>query len=101
MPQNAPLSEEWQEELGEDFKRIHKDYLHTIGNLTLTGYNPELSNRPFQEKRNMLDGGFRYSPLNLNQSLAKTEKWDEDAICDRAKALAQNACQVWIWADSA
>lgn len=101
MPQNDPLSEEWQEELGEDFKRIHKDYLHTIGNLTLTGYNPELSNRPFQEKRNMLDGGFRYSPLNLNQSIAKTEKWDEDAICDRAKALAQNACQVWIWADSA
>lgn len=101
MPQHDPLSEEWQQELGENFQRIHKDYLHTIGNLTLTGYNPELSNRPFHEKRNMVDGGFRYSPLNLNQSLAEAEKWDENAIRNRAKSLAQTACRVWIWADSA
>ena len=101
MPQNDPLSEEWQQELGVHFQRIHKDYLHTLGNLTLTGYNPELSNRPFHEKRNMVDGGFRYSPLNLNQSLAETEKWDEYAIRDRAKSLAQTACKVWLWADNA
>ena len=101
MPQNDPLSEEWQQELGKDFQRIHKECIHTLGNLTLTGYNPELSNRPFSEKRNMVDGGFRYSPLNLNQSLAKVEKWNENAIRNRAKDLAQTACQVWLWADNA
>ena len=96
-----PISEEWQQELGKDFQRIHKECIHTLGNLTLTGYNPELSNRPFSEKRNMVDGGFRYSPLNLNQSLAKVEKWNENAIRNRAKDLAQTACQVWLWADNA
>ena len=101
MPQNEPLSEEWQKELGRDFQRIHQSYLHTLGNMTLTGYNPELSNRPFSEKRDMVDGGFRYSPLKLNQSLAQVEKWDEDAISDRAKTLAQTACKIWLWADSA
>ena len=90
-----------RKELGRDFQRIHQSYLHTLGNMTLTGYNPELSNRPFSEKRDMVDGGFRYSPLKLNQSLAQVEKWDEDAISDRAKTLAQTACKIWLWADSA
>ena len=48
----------------------------------------------------MVDGGFRYSPLNLNRSLAEVEKWNEEAICDRAKALALTACKIWIWADN-
>ncbi len=99
MPQNQPLSEEWKRELGEEYERIQGEYLHTIGNLTLTGYNSELSNRPFQEKKNTVDGGFLYSPLNLNQSLAEVEKWDEDAIHKRANALAQTACRVWTSAD--
>ena len=43
MPQH--LSKEWQKELGENYLEIHEMYLHTIGNLTLTGYNPEMSNK--------------------------------------------------------
>ncbi|GAA7610572.1 DUF262 and DUF1524 domain-containing protein [Helicobacter pylori] len=63
MPQK--LTEEWERDLGENFQAIHDKYLHTIGNLTLTGYNSEYSNRSFQEKRDM-EKGFKDSPLRLN-----------------------------------
>ncbi len=54
MPQT--LTEEWERDLGENFKEIHNKYLHTIGNLTKTGYNQEYSNKSFQEKRDMEKG---------------------------------------------
>ena len=66
MPQT--LSEEWKEELGANWSETHEKYLHTIGNLTLTGYNSELSNHSFKEKQDF-PGGFRDSPLYLNKSL--------------------------------
>src|SRR5438445_3384571 len=53
LPQNENLSSEWQAELGPEWERIQQTYLHTLGNLTLTGYNPELSDRPSVEKRDM------------------------------------------------
>ncbi|GAA9575687.1 hypothetical protein HpHA54_07530 [Helicobacter pylori] len=49
MPQT--LKEEWERDLGENFQEIHDKYLNTIGNLTLTGYNPTYSNKSFQEKK--------------------------------------------------
>ncbi len=52
MPQT--LEEEWERDLGENFQAIHEKYLNTIGNLTLTGYNQEYSNKSFQEKRDMI-----------------------------------------------
>ncbi|MCK4458405.1 MAG: DUF262 domain-containing protein, partial [Methanosarcinales archaeon] len=70
MPQNENLSTVWQQELGENWKEIHTKYLHTLGNLTLTGYNPEMSDRPFIEKRDM-NGGFADSAIHLNKELAK------------------------------
>lgn len=94
MPQNEVLSDAWQKELGDDWKRIHDQYLHTLGNLTLTGYNSEYSDRPFSEKRDM-DGGFRQSPLKLNQGLAACARWDEEAIKDRAAKLAEIAIGIW------
>ena len=90
------LTEEWQRELGENFQETHETYLHTLGNLTLTGYNPELSNRSFHEKQDM-EGGFRDSPLRLNRSLAQAEKWDEEAIRERAAELAEKALQIWVY----
>ena len=51
MPHNESLSAAWQAELGSAWKRVHDAKLHTLGNLTLTGYNSEYSDRPFQEKR--------------------------------------------------
>ena len=95
MPQNPDLSEEWQEELGKNWREIHGKYLHTIGNLTLTGYNSELSDRSFREKQN-IPGGFRNSPLTLNHSIAQVKRWDETAIVNRAKMLSEKALNIWI-----
>ena len=94
MPQNKNLSEEWKSELGEKYMEIHEKYLHTIGNLTLTGYNPELNDRPFLEKRNM-KGGFADSPIRLNFNLSKLERWNESEIQNRAQELAQKALDIW------
>ena len=94
MPQT--LSKKWEEDLGNDHEEVHEKYLHTIGNLTLTKHNPELSNRPFKEKRDHKPGGFRYSPLCLNKSLAQAEQWDEAAIVKRANELFQTALKIWI-----
>jgi len=92
MPQT--LTEEWKSALGDDWQRVHGDFLHTLGNLTLTGYNSEYSNHPFTEKRDM-KGGFKDSPLNLNDGLGRLEAWDEAAIRSRANRLAENAAAAW------
>ena len=96
MPQT--LSEEWRAELGEDWRETHETYLHTIGNLTFTGYNSELSNHSFKEKQD-IPGGFLDSPLRLNRSLAEAERWDETAIEKRADELFQTALKIWIGTD--
>ena len=94
MPQNEKLNSEWKQDIGKDFERVHKQYLHTLGNLTLTGYNSEYSDRPFKEKRDM-EGGFRHSPLRLNQGLAEYESWNESTIQERAEKLASKAVNIW------
>jgi uncharacterized protein with ParB-like and HNH nuclease domain/predicted transport protein len=94
LPQNEKLKPEWVSSLGDNWKEIQAKYLHTLGNLTLTGYNPELSDRPFLEKRDMA-GGFKTSPLNLNLSLASLDKWTESEIRDRASKLADLSIQAW------
>jgi len=94
MPQNPKFSNEWQEELGEDWKIIKANFLHTIGNLTLTGYNSELSDKPFKEKK-AIKGGFDDSPLFLNKSVRRAEKWNESAIKLRANRLAERAIKIW------
>lgn len=94
MPQNSKLSKQWQTELGESWKEVQAKYLHTIGNLTLTGYNSEYSDRPFPEKRDMKDG-FADSPLRLNRMLSKLEQWNETEIKNRAEALADKAVKIW------
>lgn len=94
MPQT--LSLEWQKDLGENFQAIHDKYLHTIGNLTLTGYNQEYSNKSFQEKRDM-EKGFKQSPLRLNQSLRDLEVFDEKEIEKRANDLADWALKIWTY----
>lgn len=94
MPQNENLSDIWQASLGEEWERIHDQYLHTIGNLTLTGYNSELSDRPFSEKQKM-KGGFADSPIRLNRELATIDYWDEATIQNRAQQLAELALKIW------
>jgi len=104
MPQNENLSEEWQHALGSDWERVHQTKLHTLGNLTLTAYNSEYSDRPFIEKRDLevedpklrlRKLGLRFSPLRLNEGLGEVEVWDEAAIDKRASRLADIAPTVW------
>ncbi|MGL2417522.1 GmrSD restriction endonuclease domain-containing protein [Helicobacter pylori] len=94
MPQT--LTEEWERDLGENFQAIHDKYLHTIGNLTLTGYNEKYSNNSFQEKRDM-EKGFKQSPLRLNQSLKDLEVFGEEQIKKRANDLADWALKIWTY----
>ncbi|MGL2471402.1 GmrSD restriction endonuclease domain-containing protein [Helicobacter pylori] len=94
MPQT--LTEKWERDLGGNFQAIHDKYLHTIGNLTLTGYNPEYSNKSFQEKQGM-EGGFKQSPLRLNQGLKDLESFDEKQIEKRANVLADWALKIWTY----
>ncbi len=94
MPQT--LTEEWKKDLGENFQAIHDKYLHTIGNLTKTGYNKEYSNKSFQEKRDM-EKGFKQSPLRLNQGLRDLESFGEEEIEKRANGLADWALKIWTY----
>ncbi|GAA6957322.1 DUF262 and DUF1524 domain-containing protein [Helicobacter pylori] len=94
MPQK--LTEEWERDLGENFQEIHDKYLHTIGNLTLTGYSLEYSNKSFQEKRDM-EKGFKDSPLRLNQGLRDLESFGEEEIKKRANDLADLALKIWTY----
>ena len=92
MPQT--LSEKWKEELGNNWELTHQKYLDTLGNLTLTGYNPEYSNKLFVEKRDM-DKGFSDSGLQINRDLAELEKWTEEEITNRAERLSKIGLEIW------
>ena len=89
------LTKEWIEELGNNYQDVHNTLLHTIGNLTLTGYNSELSNRTFQEKMDLKPGGFRDSRFHLNRSLLDLGEWNEGAIEKRAEELTTKALSIW------
>ena len=92
MPQN--LNFMWKKDLGFNYKQIHEQYLHTIGNITLTGYNSKMSNKLFSEKRDM-ENGFKDSRLFLNQSLKDLDSWNEKTILNRANLLANRALKIW------
>jgi Protein of unknown function (DUF1524) len=89
MPQT--LTPEWYEMLGADAADVHTEWLHTIGNLTLTGYNPELSNRSYAEKRAL----FALSHFELNRYFGDRESWRVAEIEARARALFKVAVQLW------
>src|SRR6185437_2449903 len=81
----------WKQELGEDWEMTHEEWLDTVGNLTLTGYNPELSNSDFLTKKAIL----QESHVELNRHFVRLDGWDEQAIAARGEALADRALQVW------
>jgi uncharacterized protein with ParB-like and HNH nuclease domain len=89
MPQTP--SAWWQEHLGETWREVHDTRLHSLGNLTLTGYNAELSNGDFPSKR----GVFINSPIYLSRSITQFDRWDDDAIQQRGEELADLALLAW------
>lgn len=89
MPQT--LNSEWRIELGSKFEQIHSEYINTIGNLTLTGYNPELSNKNFELKKRY----YEESNIKMSREIVNYDKWKDTEIKDRAEQLFEKAKKIW------
>jgi uncharacterized protein with ParB-like and HNH nuclease domain len=89
MPQT--LSDAWRDSLGPDVDRMHERWIDTLGNLTLTGYNPELGNLPFEAKKAKLAN----THFELSRSLLSSDEWGPKAIESRGHALAAIAVRRW------
>lgn len=95
LPQT--LSDETRDEFAEtlgvdaDLAVEHERLVHTLGNLTLTGYNSEMSNSPFVTKRKQL----AKSPLGMNKAIAAHDAWGPDEILGRGRALADQIIALW------
>lgn len=92
MPQT--LTEEWKSELGDDYQNVYDQNLHTLKNLTLTGYNSKYSNNLFSEKK-IIENGFKDSGLNLNKELLNYEHWTIVEMQDRLEKLIKQAESLW------
>ena len=90
MPQK--LTPRWRQELGVNYKLIHSQYLHTIGNLTLTGYNRKYSNKSFLEKKELMT---KNSSLNLNRFILNNTKWTDIEILERCDILINQSIGLW------
>ncbi|BAZ38101.1 hypothetical protein NIES4101_40360 [Calothrix sp. NIES-4101] len=90
MPQT--LTQPWKNMLGTSHMSIKTKWLHTLGNLTLTAYNAELSNKPFDEKVKYFTNK---SNVSLNKYFHKLEMWNEEEIKKRGKYLANIAIKRW------
>jgi len=89
MPQT--LNDWWKEHLGPDYREVHEKYLHTIGNLTYSGYNPEMGNDPFDQKKQVL----AQSHFELNRDIIQCAQWSAEEIKARAAKLADRALVIW------
>ncbi len=98
FPQNP--DPKWKIELGADeYNFIKENYLNTVGNLTLSGNNGKLSNKPFLDKKVMnVDGkeqGYIFSRLWLNRDLKEKTKWDKIEIEERANTISERFIKIW------
>jgi len=92
MPQT--LSKAWQDELGDNWKQIHENYLNRLGNLTVTGYNSEYKNSSFIKKKTNSQG-FDHSPYRINNYLKQVNNWSENEISERGDLLISDAVRYW------
>ncbi|TGP51501.1 DUF262 domain-containing protein [bacterium M00.F.Ca.ET.230.01.1.1] len=89
MPQT--MTAEWENEIGPHADSVHARLKDTFGNLSLTGYNTELGNLPFREKKAKLAN----THIELNRFVLEQERWDEGAILRRAEAMFTTAISLW------
>lgn len=94
MPQNEKLPVEWRQMLGEGWREVQREWLHRLGNLTLTGYNSTYSDRPFDEKKT-IPGGFAESSVRLNKYVREQSVWTSQEMKARGEALASRALGIW------
>ena len=95
MPQH--LTPAWVESLGPNAEEIHTTWLHRLANLTLTGYNPNLSNNPFADKRDAENGGYKASGLRMNQKIAQKDTWGLPELEERNAELLAYAKKIWSY----
>ena len=94
MPQNEKLVPEWRDMLGDKWRDVQKQWLHRLGNLTLTGYNSTYQDRPFDEKKT-IPGGFNDSSVRLNKFVREQQVWTASEMERRGKELAQRSLFIW------
>ncbi|MCP4615278.1 MAG: DUF262 domain-containing protein [Bradyrhizobium sp.] len=94
MPQNQKLTPDWRKMLGENWREVHRQWLHRLGNLTLTGYNSSYSDRPFSDKKK-IKGGFEESSVRLNKFVREQSVWTSTEMDRRGKNLATRALSIW------
>lgn len=92
LPQNKNMRDEWKVALGENYAEIQAKYLNTLGNLTLTKYNSEMGDKPFEEKLEVYKGSAMH---HLNKYVVQQTSWNEATIVERGKLLSKCACKVW------
>lgn len=93
MPRKQDIAPAWKEMLGDDADEIQAKYLHTLGNITLSGYNQELGAKSFQDKQSVYA---RFgSNLELNKFVLEQEQWTEAEITERAKQLTARFIEIW------
>lgn len=95
FPQGKNIPDEWVKMVADgDMSKaieVQEKQVHTLGNLTITGYNSKLSNMPFVTKRDRKDVnganvGYR-NGLNLNDELVNTDTWTSEQIQERTDKL--------------
>lgn len=96
LPQNPDLSKAWREMLGADWQAVQEELKDTLGNLTLTGYNSELGDKPFEEKKSLpQQKGYATTRLLMTQRIAKEAVWNAETIRKRAEELSERALKLW------
>lgn len=93
MPQNKNLSSAWQTMLGDNWEADKEQLLHTLGNLTLTGYNSELGDKPFEEKKELLEQNTH--AIHLYSDIKECDKWNAFTIEARANKLAETIVELF------
>jgi hypothetical protein len=86
MPQNEEISPDWQKMLGSEWQSVWEVWLHRLGNVTLTGYNSEYSDKSFPDKKT-IPGGFNESPLRLNKFIREQNQWTATEMEKRGRIL--------------
>ena len=91
MPQK--LTPEWETMLDDHADEIHEKYVHSLGNLTLTGYNQELGSKSFEDKKS--EYLLRGSHIELNKYILEKDQWTEAEITERARQLTERFIEIW------
>ncbi len=94
MPQT--LNAKWKIDLGKKASEVYEKYLNCLGNLTLTGYNSEMSNDGFSEKKRM----YKQSNIYMNREICEFNFWGENEIIKRTNLLIDEICQIWKYPDA-